>query len=60
MLANAATGDHPDSSWHLYVDYHALNAKTIINKFLILVEELLVDLRGTNYFTKLDLHSNYH
>ena len=50
-----------DGSWRFCIDYRRLNSMTIKNRFpMPLVDEILDELAGTQFFTSLDMTAGYH
>lgn len=50
-----------DGTWRFCVDYRKLNDMTIKNRFpMPITDEIVHELAGTKYFTKLDMCAGYH
>jgi hypothetical protein len=50
-----------DGTWRFCVDYRKLNAITVKNKFpMPLVDEILDELQGSKFFSKLDFKSDFY
>jgi hypothetical protein len=48
-------------TWRLCIDYRALNKITVKNRYLIpRIDDLLDQLKGEKYFSKIDLNYGYH
>jgi len=54
-------GKKKDEGWRFCVDFRALNAITVKNAYPIpTIDEIFEELKGTHYFSKIDLQVGFH